>query len=146
MTGHKDYNWPFFNKIAKYLRSGPRVYDLCNPVECGDQSKSYIWNLKQDLIGLLGCEGIILLPGWSESRGATFEMLIAKVLDYKFLLLVEIQGTEHYGLVDFNYELQQILAHFISNHLPEYILQLIPPRYKFAPDTLRAIDAASAEG
>ncbi len=49
-------------------------------------------HLKADIIMLLNCSGIILLPGWTNSAGANMEYQIAKGLGYPMGLFVASHG------------------------------------------------------
>lgn len=81
--------------------------------EPGGQSKddgSYLhdWRcyMKHDIISMMDCESILMIPGWCESRGALIELEIARNLEYNLaelgddyqqtfnLEFEEIQGVE----------------------------------------------------
>lgn len=57
------------------------------PAECGDtcegqkfpDASGHTWAcyLKYDLITMLGCDGLAMLPGWEHSPGANFERDVA---------------------------------------------------------------------
>lgn len=97
MAGYPEHNYPLFDRVAKYLRADG--YFVCSPHEvpeniavqqnCTEEEAQKAWArcLVQDLKVLFTCNSIILLPGWEDSRGATFEVLIAKVLGFKMFLL-----------------------------------------------------------
>lgn len=52
-----------------------------------DDGKEYPWAeyMKRDIPHLLRCDGIYLLPCWSDSKGATFEKLIAETLEMEII-------------------------------------------------------------
>ena len=78
MSGYPEHNFPaFFDAEAKLNGRGwgtvnPAAYEKDIPE--GSPRAVY---LKKDLPLLAECDGIVLLPGWEESEGATFEFLTA---------------------------------------------------------------------
>lgn len=102
MSGYEDYNFPYFAKAALRLRE--QGYSILSPheIDHGETpaqrgSKPYAEYLKAGLRVLLACDGIILLPGWMKSRGATAELDLA--------LKVEM-SVWHYSLnMSYPYEL-----------------------------------------
>ena len=74
MTGIKDYNLPAFVEAAKLLSE--RGFKPALPVQYAD-GKLYEEYLKDDLRELLDCDGIFMLPGWQESKGAKIEHMVA---------------------------------------------------------------------
>lgn len=79
MTGLPDFNYPAFNAAAKRLRA--LGHEVLNPAEnpappCGTWEGYMRMALRQ----LVECERIVLLPGWSESRGALIERSLAQAL------------------------------------------------------------------
>ena len=79
MSGYPQHNVPQFNICAQLLRE--RGYDICNPVEF-DEADGLPWSdyLRKDIRALMDCGGVITLPGWQESRGASLEVHIAHAL------------------------------------------------------------------
>jgi len=84
MSGYPQHNAPQFNICARLLRE--RGYDICNPVEF-DEAPGLPWSdyLREDIKMLMTCDGVITLPGWQESRGATLEVRIAHALGMQVL-------------------------------------------------------------
>ena len=88
MTGLPDLNFPAFNVEAERLRSqgltviNPADHGVVDGAEWGDY-------LRHDLAGLVSCERIHLLPGWSKSKGANLEVLTA--------LMLGLEITAHAG-------------------------------------------------
>lgn len=83
MTGLPDFNYPAFHAAAADLRAAGK--DVVNPAELhgpedsgGDQS--WEWYLRAALVAMLGCDEIVLLPGWETSRGARLERYVAEAL------------------------------------------------------------------
>jgi len=86
MSGIPEQNYPVFTHACQQLRS--MGYEIVSPHEtfvCQDAEQ---WNacLRRDVGTLSGCDGIILLPGWSKSRGARLELHIALTLDMPILM------------------------------------------------------------
>jgi hypothetical protein len=93
MTGMIDLNFPAFHTAAaEYRKRGAFVI---NPAEIngGDAEIAqtekmsaeqyhahWVKCLKKDISALLTCDTIVMLPGWSTSRGATLEHYVADVL------------------------------------------------------------------
>lgn len=79
MTGIEDYNFPAFYEEAAELEAmgltvvNPADHGIVNGAEWFDY-------LRHDIAGLASCEQLHLLRGWTKSRGATLEVLIANAL------------------------------------------------------------------
>lgn len=84
MSGYPQHNRPQFEICARLLRE--RGYDICNPIEFGEVD-GLPWSdyLRKDIRALMDCAGIITLPGWQESRGASLEVHIAHALGMQVL-------------------------------------------------------------
>lgn len=77
MTTLPDRNFPAFHAEAKRLRA--LGHEVVSPAEIhavGEPSWSFA--LRADIRALLECEGIALLPGWEQSRGALLERHVAE--------------------------------------------------------------------
>lgn len=80
MTGRPECNHPAFMGASWQLRNaGFRVW---NPAERVDShvARHYVDLLRDDLKGLLQCDGVATLPGWEFSTGARNEVTVAGVL------------------------------------------------------------------
>ena len=80
MTGYPECNYPAFMGASWQLRNaGFRVW---NPAERVDShvARHYVDLLRDDLKGLLECDGLAVLPGWEFSIGARNEVMVAGVL------------------------------------------------------------------
>ncbi len=77
MTGHKNLNFPAFERAAKSLRH--RGHVVVSPHE--DDASDLSWGalLSQDvaIIACSGVEAVVVLPGWETSRGARLETFVA---------------------------------------------------------------------
>ena len=82
MTGLPDYNYPYFNRVAHIIRE--KYQDkVFNPAEAfeGNTDLPRDTYLRHDIEVLLHVDAIVMLPGWTESKGAILELWIAKELD-----------------------------------------------------------------
>ena len=76
MTGIKDSNYPAFHAAAASLRAlGFAVHNPAeNPVPaCG----SWLGYMRMSLRQIADTDGIVMLPGWADSRGALIEHKLA---------------------------------------------------------------------
>lgn len=99
MTGLPGWNFPAFNAAESYLSNLGFVPH--NPaghgIVAGATRSDY---LRYDLRELAQCEGIYLLPGWTGSDGARFEVSVAQMLDMKIFYapgserLDSLRGTD----------------------------------------------------
>lgn len=65
----------FAKKEAELLQKG---YQPVNPFKNGlSDDDPWEKHLATDILSLLGCDYIVMLPGWKNSRGATLEHEIA---------------------------------------------------------------------
>ena len=80
MTGYPECNYPAFHKAADVLRSAG--FPVWNPADRTDSktARHYVDLLRDDLKGLLECDGLAVLPGWEFSTGARNEVIVAGVL------------------------------------------------------------------
>lgn len=86
MSGYPDCNRGAFDAAAKLLRE--RGYEVCNPTEFDEeQGRPWAEYLRSDIRALMDCYGVITLPGWQESRGASLEVGIAHALGMRVLPL-----------------------------------------------------------
>lgn len=92
MSGIENYNIPEFDRYAKALRD--RGYEVHSPADLTrkihedrpEDIGRLEWHeyLRNDIAnGLLLCERIALMPGWTKSRGARLELHIAHHLKFK---------------------------------------------------------------
>lgn len=76
MTGLPGFNYPAFHRAADALRA--KGYHVENPADnpvpaCGTW-KGY---MRMAITQLVTCDTVVLLPGWSESKGAKVEHQLA---------------------------------------------------------------------
>lgn len=86
MSGLPELNFPAFHAAAAKLRA--EGFDVVNPAEINsDPAAKWEDCMRADIRELVTCDGIALLPGWGDSRGAKLEAHIAEALgmDTQFL-------------------------------------------------------------
>jgi hypothetical protein len=89
MTGLPEFNYPAFNAAAAALRASG--LDVVNPAE-KDLPLGLPWAtyLRHDLVDLIGCEAIVMLPGWLDSKGACLERHVAEALGMPVYWLADL--------------------------------------------------------
>ena len=79
MTGYPKYNYDAFEEATDQLRGVG--YDVFSPHEVkGGDDWSWADYMRADIPGGLGAQGIAVLEGWQESRGATAEVNLGHML------------------------------------------------------------------
>lgn len=79
MTGLPALNFPAFMAAALQLRG--MGFDAINPAELNpDPGKSWSECMRVDIKALMDCDGVAMLPGWEESKGACVERDLAVAL------------------------------------------------------------------
>lgn len=85
MTGIVDYNFPAFNALAAAMRADG--WHVENPAEHGIvEGADWADYLRHDITRIATCDTIVLLPGWSKSKGAKLELHIAQQISMNILL------------------------------------------------------------
>lgn len=85
MSGLPEHNFPAFHAAAADLRA--HGYDVVNPAEVNSTNPGD-WSacMRADIKALCDCDGLALMPGWENSKGAHLELHIAHRID------IEING------------------------------------------------------
>lgn len=79
MTGLPDFNYPAFYAAADRLRAAG--YEVENPAENKPEgTASWLAYMRMSLVQISPVDGIALLPGWQDSKGASLEVHIAESL------------------------------------------------------------------
>jgi hypothetical protein len=80
MSGLPKDNRPAFAEAAAKLRG--LGYDVISPAELNPlPAGTYEECMRRDIRALMTyCQGVVLLPGWAESRGASSERFIAELV------------------------------------------------------------------
>lgn len=110
ITGYAQENLPAFLKAAEWLfaRGYYPVVPHYVPAyehdgECPEadtypgvtgEGHAGLCHLRSDLIAMLNCDGVLALPGWELSRGATVEVDLARKLGIPVGRWEEVSATE----------------------------------------------------
>lgn len=79
MTGIPELNFPAFHAAAERLRSAG--FEVVNPAEVNpDPAAGWEACMGADIRELMTCDAVAVLPGASNSRGASLEIHIARAL------------------------------------------------------------------
>lgn len=93
MTGLPEFNFPAFHAMAATMRA--EGWHVENPAEHGHvEGAEWSDYLRFDIGRLSTCEAMMLLPGWSRSRGARLEVHIAKEIGMRILLAAGAESIE----------------------------------------------------
>ena len=85
MTGLPDRNYPAFHGAEKVLLKAG--FQVENPAHnTGEKWTDY---LRASVVQIARCDGVALLPGWSESRGACVEVRLAVSLELRISTVEE---------------------------------------------------------
>jgi hypothetical protein len=86
MRGQKNLNFPRFHDVTAKLRGLGHV--VLNPAENfkGEVNVPFARCMAVDLAQVCEVDGIVMLPGWEESRGARLELQTALTLDKRTML------------------------------------------------------------
>jgi len=102
ITGQPRDNRPAFSLAADLLAGAG--FEFVNPHDLGASLRrlremkggkppTWIDYMRVDLAALLGCQAILLLPGWERSRGATLEKHLADELAIPELRHADLSWT-----------------------------------------------------
>lgn len=84
MTGLPDFNYPAFHAAAQRLRT--LGFEVENPAEnpepkCG----TWLGYMRMAIRQVALCDGVAMLPGWQQSRGARIERQLADSLGLRVM-------------------------------------------------------------
>ena len=84
MTGHKDFNYPAFNKEADRFKN--EGYIVLNPAVIRlPEGATWADYMRQALTMLCAADSIFMLKNWEGSRGARIEHKLAVDLEMEIL-------------------------------------------------------------
>lgn len=91
MRGYPEYNFPAFDSAAENLRKfgfrviSPADLDRAHGFSADDEVTPSMLGrfLRRDIDALTDCDAIVLLPGWSDSLGASAEKAVARAIGIK---------------------------------------------------------------
>ncbi len=76
MSGLPDLNYPAFNAMAERLRA--LSFEVENPAENPPpKCESWLGYMRMAVAQLATCDAVVMLPGWSKSKGACIEHQLA---------------------------------------------------------------------
>lgn len=79
MSGYPQFNYPAFNAAARVLIE--RGFHVLNPARRGYvDGWQWVDYMRPALRDVADCDGIAVLAGWRESKGASLEVHVAEVL------------------------------------------------------------------
>jgi hypothetical protein len=77
MTGYEDFNYPAFHAAKAALAA--RGYDVISPADLPPRDDwEWIDYMEPNIASVFQVDGIALLDGWTESKGARIECAIAE--------------------------------------------------------------------
>lgn len=74
MTGYPEWNYPAFESACQRLRAFG--YEVVSPHEVNPADlppQTWGWYMRRDIVALMDCDLIVVLPGWETSTGAGIE-------------------------------------------------------------------------
>lgn len=92
MTGYPDSNYPTFRAAESDLRNAG--FDVLCPVDSEQHNttgepQAWDWYMRHALRMVVDADGLALLPGWEESRGAQLEVHVARERGMKRLAVTD---------------------------------------------------------
>jgi hypothetical protein len=88
MTGMPDLNFPAFRAAARKLRQ--MGFSVVNPADStANEGKAWAECLRNDITNLMTCDAVVMLPGWTKSRGARLERALALRVEMPVVKLEE---------------------------------------------------------
>jgi hypothetical protein len=98
MTGLPDFNYPTFIATAQRMRRAG--FYIVNPAENGlPPDAPWAAHMRRDLHAMLDCQGVALLPGWENSKGAKLEVGVAQAIGMPVRSVAEWLGVQALGEV-----------------------------------------------
>lgn len=111
MTGYPEYNFPAFFAAEEKLRE--QGFEVVNPARLDTEAgydpthpdfvmdkEFLVGAAKRDLLGVIECDAIAMLPEWEKSKGANAELAVAKWLGKKIYLYPSMVQYEQESILD----------------------------------------------
>jgi hypothetical protein len=91
MTGYPEQNFPLFHAETARLRA--LGFEIVNPAELNEGSDGdWLACMRVDIVHVVYCDGIALLPGWEQSRGAPIEHRLMRDLGLRVYMAHHLIG------------------------------------------------------
>jgi hypothetical protein len=93
MTGYPDFNKPVFAAESARLRA--LGFEIVNPAELNEGNDGdWLACMRVDIAAIMTekCDGIALLPGWEQSRGAPIEHRLMRDLGLRVFMAAHLIG------------------------------------------------------
>ncbi|WP_321865700.1 DUF4406 domain-containing protein [Paraburkholderia tropica] len=93
MTGYAELNFPAFHAEARRLRA--LGFEIVNPAELNpDPAAQWLDCMRVDIAAMMTekCDGVALLPGWEQSKGAPIEHNLMRDLGLRVIRAEHIVG------------------------------------------------------
>lgn len=106
MRGYPDLNHAAFDSLEAALDASDEGWVVRSPAASNryhkhDNNTPYSEAIRVDILSILECEAIMLMPGWRQSEGARFEAEIARSLGLQFYeATYEMTGETFYDAED----------------------------------------------
>ena len=83
-------------EVVNPMEVTPGCDNLCNEDRTNAIPYEHTWQcwMKYDIIAMLNCDTIVMLPGWEDSKGAQTERHMAIALGYR-VYYASAEGTLH---------------------------------------------------
>lgn len=91
MTGYPELNFPLFHAETARLRA--LGFEIVNPAEINaDANAEWLECMRADIKQLVDCDGVAVLQGWAQSRGASIEHNLARDLGLRVFKAHQLIG------------------------------------------------------
>jgi len=90
MSGLPDHGVPLFDDAALKLKA--LGFATINPADNDGRSRNKPWKfyMKLDIANVVRSDGVVVLPNWEDSRGATIEVAIAERMEIPIYELEDV--------------------------------------------------------
>lgn len=94
ISGMPDSNKDAFASASNFLTN--RGFEVVNPIEvCKDGgNQNWNWYMRKGFEAMLDCDAIVLLDGWTRSRGSMAELNVATTCGMKVFRLRTMAGHQ----------------------------------------------------